>query len=331
MQKKKGISVRRTVEDRTVRRTFRASREDNDRPLGDFLARRCGEAPVGFLNRLLRKGFVLLDGEPADRQTRLRPGQEVTLALPKGAFLVAPNPDVPFTILHEDDHLIVVDKPAGVVSEPGIGHKLDTLLNGLIARYGEALDGLGPQLDFGMVHRLDRDTSGLLVVARDGDTHRTLSETFRSRRVKKHYLALVIGTLPTDLGRIALPLGRTRRKGRAIALVGTKGTRHALTTYRVLERFAEATLVRAALRTGRWRQLRLHFAALGHPIAGDTEEGDAEANTRLQERYELRRMFLHACELRFKHPADGTPVTFSSPVPEELGRVLERVRRRECT
>jgi len=322
----KGVHVSRTNEPGIARRTFRTSAQDQDRPLGDFLARRCPEAPVGFLNRLLRKGFVLLDGEAASARTRLRPGRRVVLSLPKGAFLVAPNPKVPFKIIHEDAHLIVVDKPAGVVSEPGIGHKLDTLLNGLIARYGEALDRLGPRCDFGMVHRLDRDASGLLVVARQAGVQRALSDAFRRRRVAKRYLALLVGELPRDSGVIRLPLGRIRRRGRAVGLVGTAGTQAAATEYRVLERFEDAVVVEATTHTGRWRQLRLHFRAIGHPIAGDAEEGDSAANAALKKRCGLSRMFLHAGYLCFRHPETGRRMAFSSPLPEPLQRVTDKLR-----
>lgn len=169
--------MRSNAEERTPRRAFRTTARDAGRPLADFIVRRCPEAPVGFPKRLLRKGFVLVDGEPARGEMRLKPGLRVVLSLPHGAFLVAPNPDVPFEIVHEDEHLLVVEKPAGVVSEPGIGHKLETLLNGRIARYAEMLDRLGPRYDFGMVHHPDRETAGLLVVAKRAKIQTTLAQS----------------------------------------------------------------------------------------------------------------------------------------------------------
>ena len=313
-------------EQRIPRRVFRASKDDADRPLGDFVARRCPEVPVGFLNKLLRKGYVLLEGAPAGGRARLRPGQRVVVSLPADAFLVAPNRDVPFSVVYEDEHLVVVDKPAGVVSEPGIGHKLDTLLNGLIARYGEKLDRLGPRCDFGMVHRLDRDTSGLLVVARQAHVQRALSAQFRERRVEKRYTALLVGRVPRDAGEIGFPLGRVRRRGRAVGLTNAPGARRAVTRYRVVERFETATLVQAIPRTGRWRQLRLHFKALGHPVAGDAEEGDAAANADLAKRCGLCRMFLHAGYLQFRHPVTHRSVSLSVPLPAELAQVLRSLR-----
>ena len=323
------------AEDRTSRRSLKASREDEARPLKDFIARHCPEAPVGFLNKLLRKGFVLVDGAPGGDKTRLRAGQQVMVQLPAGAFLVAPNPDVPIRIVYEDNSIAVLDKPAGLVSEPGIGHKLDTLLNGLIARYGEAQDRIGPEHDYGMVHRLDRDTSGLMVIAKDVETHRRLSGQFRRHEAEKRYTALLVGRLSQPSGEVRLPLGRIRRGGRAVGLAGLPAVsvagagepQRALTRYRVQERFDCATLVEAHPQTGRWRQIRLHFTALGHPVAGDPDEGDAAANAALARSAGLNRMFLHAGFLKFRHPDTGRPQAFSLALPEELEAVLSRLRR----
>ena len=309
-----------------ARRVFRTSGEDDKRPLPDFLSRHCPEVPVGFLKKLIRKGFVAVDGQDADLRTRLMPGQRVALSLPEGAFIVAPNTEVRFEIVYEDDSLVVVDKPAGLITEPGIGHKLDTLLNGLVARYGETQDRLGAQCDFGMVHRLDRDTSGLLVVARQASVQRALRAEFRARRVSKSYVGLLLGSLPQEKGTVRIPIGRTRRHGRAIAFVDRPGTQSAVTEYRVVERFECATLVEAIPRTGRWRQIRLHFQAIGHPVAGDAEHGDAEGNAMMAERYGLGRMFLHARGLRFTHPKTDREVSFSAPLPAELDRVLKALR-----
>jgi len=315
----------------TPRRTLTARAEDAGRPLSDFLAQHCPEAPAGFMKKLIRKGYVLLQGAPATLHSRLQPGQRVVLTLPDGAWLVAPNPAVPFTVRYEDADLAVVDKPAGVVSEPGIGHKLDSLLNGLIARYGVAMDQMGPELDFGMVHRLDRDTSGLMVVARTADAQRTLSRAFRTRAVEKRYTALVAGRLAEEEGTIRLALGRVRRHGRATPVVGAPGLPRAVTRFTVIERFRDATLVEARPETGRWRQIRLHFEAIGHPVAGDSDHGDPAANAALRQRYGLDRLFLHAAVLAFAHPAQGRTLRFTSPLPEELERSLRALRETRHT
>ncbi len=305
------------AEDRTLRRSLRTSREDEARPLKDFIARHCPEAPAGFLNKLLRKGFVLVDGEPGGERTRLRAGQQVAIQLPAGAFLVAPNPEVRFRVIYEDDSIAVLEKPAGLVSEPGIGHKLDTLLNGLIARYGEAQDRIGPEHDYGMVHRLDRDTSGLMVIAKNAEAHERLSGQFRRHEAEKRYTALLVGRLPQQSGRVSLPLGRIRRGGRAVGVAGAGEPLRALTRYRVLERFDRATLVEARPQTGRWRQIRLHFRALGHPVAGDPDEGDAAANAELARAAGLGRMFLHAGVAEVPASRNGPP---AGVFPRAAGR-----------
>jgi RluA family pseudouridine synthase len=310
------------------RRLLRVGAEDDDRPLADFLARRCPEVPAGFLKKLLRKGFVRVGRDPVGLKERVEAGQTVKLYLPEGSYLVAPNPDVPYRTVLEENAFVVVDKPAGVVSEPGIGHKLDTLLNGLVARYGEAMDRLGPECDFGMVHRLDRDTSGLLVVARKADAWRALTRQFRRRSVEKRYLLLAVGRLADREGRIDLPLGRSREHGRLRGAVGGPASRRASTSYRVLERFANATLVEARPHTGRWHQVRLHFSALGCPVAGDAEHGDGAANERLQSQAGLERLFLHAAELSFRHPENERLIEARSGLPSELTAALERLRGR---
>jgi len=185
---------------------------------------------------------------------------------------------------------------------------------------------MGPARDFGMVHRLDRDASGLMVVARNPSAYDALRKRFRGRTVVKRYLALVIGDVARPAGRIEIPLGRVRRRGRAVAVVGGTGTRPARTDFRVLERFGDCTLVEASPRTGRWRQLRLHFRASGHPIAGDADEGDPAANEAMRGAAGLSRLFLHAARLAFDHPGHGRRASFESPRPAELESVLARLR-----
>ena len=311
---------------RTPRR-FRAGPRDADRLLRDFLAGRCPEVPLGFLNKLVRKGYVQVDDRAAAPELRMRRGMRVVLRLPEGAFYVAPNPDVPFEVVHEDDALAVINKPAGVVTEPGIGHKLDTLLNGLMARYGHELDRLGAAHDYGLVHRLDRETSGLLLVARTAAAQRNLVEQFRRRQVKKAYTALLVGSPRDDKGTIRIPLGRTRRHGRMRAVVGGRGSRSAVTRYRVLERLQGCALIEGRPETGRWHQIRLHFAAEEMPVAGDGEHGDENANRLLRERYGLDRLFLHAGAIRVVHPLTKRLRAFEAPLPDALSRVLVAMRR----
>ena len=269
-----------------------------------------------------------MDGEPGGEKTRLRAGQQVAVQLPAGAFLVAPNPEVPVRVIYEDDSIAVLDKPAGLVSEPGIGHKLDTLLNGLIARYGEAQDRIGPEHDYGMVHRLDRDTSGLMVIAKNVEAHERLSGAVPAARGGEavHARCSWAGfrSSPAKCACRWGGFGAAGAPWASPARASRSGRSRDTASWSASMR---ATLVEAFPQTGRWRQIRLHFRALGHPVAGDPDEGDAAANAELARAAGLGRMFLHAGALKFRHPATGRPLAFSLALPDELEKVLSRLRR----
>lgn len=217
-------------------------------------------------------------------------------------------------IVHEDDDLIVLDKPAGLVVHPAASHTGPTLVDRLGDRAG------GGEADRrGIVHRLDKDTSGLMVVARTEAAHSELSRQIRAREVVREYLALVEGALGSRTGTIDAPLGRDRRRRTRRAIRGA-GEREARTHFEVLEALPADTLVKARLETGRTHQIRVHFAAIGHPVAGDPEYGKAG-------RHGLKRQFLHAAHLELAHPATGEELAFDSPLPEDLAAALERARR----
>ena len=217
-------------------------------------------------------------------------------------------------IVHRDEDVLVVDKPAGLVVHPAKSHRGETLVDLL----GD-LAGGGPGERPGIVHRLDKDTSGLMLVARKDAAHAELSRAIKAREVRRTYLALVEGSLSARSGTIDAPLGRDRRRRTRMAIRGA-AEREARTHFEVIERLPADTFVRARLETGRTHQIRVHFAAIDHPIAGDPEYGAAG-------RHGLGRQFLHAAELSFRHPASGTKMTFSSELPDDLREALERARR----
>jgi 23S rRNA pseudouridine1911/1915/1917 synthase len=216
-------------------------------------------------------------------------------------------------IVHCDEAVIVLDKPPGLVVHPAPSHQGETLVDWL----GERAAG-GDAERPGIVHRLDKDTSGLMVVARTEHAHRELSRQIKAREVTREYLALVEGSLDARTGTIDAPLGRDRRRRTRRAVRGA-GEREARTHFEVLERLPADTYVRATLETGRTHQIRAHFAAIGHPVAGDPEYGSAG-------RHGLERQFLHAARLRFTHPSSGERLEFSSEPPEDLSDALERAR-----
>jgi 23S rRNA pseudouridine1911/1915/1917 synthase len=219
----------------------------------------------------------------------------------------------PPPIVHIDDDLIVVDKPAGLVVHPAPSYHQPTLVD-LLAD----LAGGGESSRPGIVHRLDRDTSGLMVVARNDAAHASLAEQIRARSAIREYLALVEGELDSRSGTVDAPVGRDRRRRTRMAVRGS-GSREARTHFEVVERLPADTLVRARLETGRTHQIRVHFAAIDHPVAGDTEYG-------AKPRHGLTRQFLHATSLTFQHPTTGKEMTFESPLPGDLRAALEKAR-----
>jgi 23S rRNA pseudouridine1911/1915/1917 synthase len=222
---------------------------------------------------------------------------------------------LPEFVIHADDALLVVDKPAGLVVHPAPSHRGETLV-GLLGELAAGGEGNRP----GIVHRLDKDTSGLMIVARTDESHRALAAQIKRREVRREYLALVEGALESRSGTIDAPLGRDRRRRTRRAVRGA-GEREARTHFEVLEVLPADTLVRARLETGRTHQVRVHFAAIGHPIAGDPEYGGGG-------RHGLSRQFLHSARLGFRHPITNKQLTFESPLPEDLQAALTQARDR---
>ncbi len=261
--------------------------------------------------RLIDAGQVTVDGRVVPKRHRVRAGEVV--AADETDNRPGPRPDdapAPFRVAYEDEHLLVVDKPAGVVVHPARGHATGTLVQALA---GRASGGEDPERP-GIVHRLDRDTSGLLVVARDEATHRSLKAALQRRAITREYLALVEGRPPARSGTIDAPLGRDRRHRTEIS-TETDVPRDAVTHFEIEQALPHTTLLRVRLETGRTHQIRAHMKAIGHPIVGDPVYGTAG-------RLGLGRQFLHAARLAFQHPVTGTPVDVTSPLPPDLADAL---------
>jgi 23S rRNA pseudouridine1911/1915/1917 synthase len=274
-----------------------------------FLARHAGSRSAA--QRLIDGGHVTVDGVPRPKRHALAGGERVAVQAPAaGVEPVAPPP--PFSVAWEDDHVLVIDKPAGVVVHPARGHGSGTLVQALAGRVAG-----GPDLERpGVVHRLDRDTSGLLVLARNEAAHAALKAQLAERAMLREYLALVEGRPGARRGTIDAPLGRDRRVRTRIS-TETDEPRRAVTHFEV-ERALEAdTLLRVRLETGRTHQIRAHMQAIGHPVAGDPEYGGAG-------RHGLARQFLHAARLAFDHPVSGARIELRSPLPADLAAALER-------
>ena len=289
---------------------FRVPDADAGARLDRLLAQRPEIASRAEAERLLAAGHVAVDGEPRPKSHRLEGGEEVAVELPERATLEPEPIDVP--IVWEDDHLLVVDKPAGIVVHPAGGHATGTLVHGLLELGAEGGEEDRP----GIVHRLDRDTSGLLVVARSPEAYERLQGLIRRREIDRRYLALVRGTPRSRTGRIDAPLGRDRRD-RTRHSLDSATPRDAVTWFALLELFPAHALLEVRLETGRTHQIRVHLEAIGLPVAGDPIYG-------VRGDLGLRRQFLHAHRLRFEHPFTGEEVDVTSPLPPDLVAALER-------
>jgi len=266
--------------------------------------------------RLLRDGGVLVDGAPRAKSARLAGGEELEFEAPGPVTSTLVPEEMELTVPYEDEHLLVVDKPAGLVVHPAPGHAQGTLVHGLLAYDVEGGDE--PERP-GIVHRLDRDTSGLMVVARSPEAHRRLQELVQQREVTREYLALVVGRPRSQRGTIEAPIGRDRRDATRQSL-DTDTPRDAVTHFEVEELLPRHALLRVRLETGRTHQIRVHLAAVDLPVAGDPLYGRAAE-------LGLERQFLHAARLAFPHPVTGAPVDVSSPLPPELENALSTARR----
>lgn len=284
--------------------------------LDRFLAACEGVGSRAAAERLLDGGSVLVDGTPRAKSHRLAGGEEVELELPeRRESTLSPEPVEGLRVAYEDQHLLVVDKPAGVVVHPSAGHPHGTLVHGLLA---QAIEGGAEPERPGIVHRLDRDTSGLLVVARSDEAHRRLQRLLRRRELVREYLALVHGRPRSLAGRIEAPIGRDRRDPTRHSL-DTATPRDAVTTFEVLELLPGHALLRVRLETGRTHQIRVHLAAIELPVAGDPAYG-------VLGDVGLERQFLHAARLAFPHPVTGEQVEVVSPLPPDLERALVLAR-----
>jgi 23S rRNA pseudouridine1911/1915/1917 synthase len=265
--------------------------------------------------RLLAGGRVRVDGEARPKSYRLEGGETLELDLPERRETALEPEEVPLRIAHEDDHLLVVDKPAGVVVHPSAGHSGGTLVHGLL---DHAIAGGKDAERPGIVHRLDRDTSGLLVVARSDEAHRRLQRLLQGRELTREYLALVRGRPRSYRGRIEAPIGRDRNDATRHSL-DTATPREAVTEFEVVELLRSHALLRVRLETGRTHQIRVHLAAIDLPVAGDPVYG-------VPGDLDLDRQFLHAARLAFAHPMTSAGIDCESPLPADLSEALDRAR-----
>ena len=282
------------------------------------LSRLCTELSRSAAQRLAEDGAVLVNGTPRKKNFKLRAGDELSFTLPEVQPTEAAAEDIPLDVVYEDSDLIVINKPKGLVVHPAAGHWTGTLVNALIHHCGESLSGVGGELRPGIVHRIDKDTSGLIIAAKNDFAHRALAAQLQDHTLARTYRCIAVGTFREDAGTIDLPIGR-HPKDRKKMGVNAPNAKQAVTHWRVLERFRSYTYLECRLETGRTHQIRVHLASRGHPILGDTVYGKAALGMDSQ--------CLHAVGLCFVHPRSGEKISLTCPTPEAWTPLLEKLRR----
>ncbi|HEX7570189.1 MAG TPA: RluA family pseudouridine synthase [Verrucomicrobiae bacterium] len=292
-----------------------------------FLRKQFPAVSRGAMQRLIEQGHIRVNGKIVKPTHSPRAGEAVEVHWPEARPAEAQPEEIPLDILFEDQSLLVVNKPAGLVVHPAAGHEEHTLVNALLHHCQGSLSGIGGVARPGIVHRLDKETSGCLVVAKNDETHIALSEQFASRVVKKVYHAIVCGAVPRETGEIHAAIARHPTHRKRMAVHDAAAGRAAHTSWRVLEKLHHATLVEVQIHTGRTHQIRVHFQHLGHPVVGDDTYG-ATKNKRLKElaNYAAPRVLLHAKELTFVHPRTQQPLHFSAPLPDDFKQALKLLR-----
>ncbi len=273
---------------------------------------------------LIAGGHVQVVGATAAKNLRLRAGDVVEYQIPAPRALETVAEDIPLSIVYEDDDLLVIDKPSGMVVHPAAGHEDGTLVNALLHHCRGSLSGINGTCRPGIVHRIDKDTSGLLAVAKNDMAHQALAAQLADHTMRRTYHALALGGFRDEAGTVALPIGRNPndRKKMAVVREGSAGARHAVTHYRVLAQYSGITYLSLQLETGRTHQIRVHMAALGHPLLGDTVYGGGHTPFERRHAADLHGQCLHAKELTLCHPRTGESMTFTCPLPQEMQHLL---------
>ena len=287
--------------------------------LDAFLARGSGMTRSAA-QRLIEQGRVSLNGKPGRKNDRLNPGDRVEYTVPQAKPVDIPARDIPLDIVYEDEDVMVINKPKGLVVHPAAGHQEDTLVNGLLYAKGGSLSGINGELRPGIVHRIDKDTSGLLAVAKNDLAHTMLASQLKDHTMARTYDAIVCGSFREESGTVDAPIGRhpTDRKKMCVT---QRCSKPAVTHYEVVERFRGYTHIRCHLETGRTHQIRVHMAYIGHPLLGDTVYGHKSKELGQDSQC------LHASALCFRHPRDGRPVMVFAPLPDYFREVLEKLRK----
>ena len=308
-----------------------AEQSDAGQRLDSFVADKCGLTRSAAV-KLIESGNVLIGDSTTQKNYKLRGGEHISVSIPEPESCEAVAENIPLDVVYEDSDIIVVNKPVGMVVHPAPGNTSGTLVNALLYHCKGSLSGIGGVIRPGIVHRIDKDTAGLIVSAKNDDAHLFLASRIKEHKVSRIYYAIVIGNLREDSGTVNAPIGRhpTDRKKMAVIRDIGRSAREAVTHWSVVERFGRFTLVRCELETGRTHQIRVHMASIGHPLLGDTVYGGAGTDFEAKNRAIIKGQSLFAAELHLEHPSTHGDMIFKAEFPENFTAVLEKLRKEYC-
>lgn len=291
-----------------------------DERIDKFLSAQLPEQSRSYLQKIIKEGSVLVNGSPVKASYRMDDQDEVTIDLPELKEPEIEAENIPLDILYEDDDILVVNKPKGMVVHPAPGHYSHTLVNAVLYHCGENLSGINGVIRPGIVHRIDMNTTGSLLICKNDKAHQILAEQLKEHSITRKYHAIVHGNLKEDTGTVNAPIGRHPTDRKKMSTKAPNG-RHAVTHYRVLERFGNFTYIECQLETGRTHQIRVHMSSIGHPILGDEIYGPAKCP------YKLQGQTLHAKILGITHPSTGEYIEFDAPLPKYFKDLLNKLRK----
>ncbi|MFH1784433.1 MAG: RluA family pseudouridine synthase [bacterium] len=294
--------------------------KENNIRLDAYLARELNDFSRTFIQKLIRDNNITLNGKNVSVKERVKIGDSIDIVIPPVRELNVEPEDIPLSVIYEDKDIIVVDKPAGMVVHPAFGNYKGTLVSALLYHCKD-LSGVGGVLRPGIVHRLDKDTSGVMVAAKTDTAHRALAKQFLDHEVEKEYIALVLGACKAKYGKINVPVGRSTKDRKKMAPTLTR-SRDALTLFKVIEILDGFSLLELTPKTGRTHQIRVHMSYIGHPVAGD----DAYASGKRKPKVKIARQMLHAHKLSFVHPRTKKKVSFTAPLADDMEKLLRCLR-----
>ena len=300
--------------------SFQVEPSEAGQRIDRYLSEKLPDLNRSYLQKLIGECFVLQKGKPVKNGTKTLAGEQIEVTVPEAEEPEILPEDIPLDILYEDADVILVNKPKDMVVHPAAGHYSGTLVNALMYHCRDGLSGINGVLRPGIVHRIDKDTTGVLVVCKNDKAHNALAEQLKEHTITRRYRAIVCGNLKEDEGTVDAPLGRHPQERKKMAIV-RQGGRRAVTHYRVLERFGSYTYIECRLETGRTHQIRVHMASLGHPLLGDEVYG------RTKSPFHLEGQTLHAMVLGFQHPTTGEYMEFEAPLPAYFEELLQKLRK----